>query len=465
MKRLVTGCLLAALALASPVGHAQEKVAVAPPPAAAPSVKASPFRSLDLFARILQFVEANYVEPTKMGKLVEGAIRGMLLTLDPHSAYLPPDHYREMRIETSGEFGGIGVEIGVRDGTLTVMSPIEGTPAHKAGLRPGDRIVAIDGHPTQRLNVTEVMRRLRGPQGSKVKLRLQRGADPKAFEVELVRDRIKIRSASGHLLEPGYVYLRLKSFQEGSDRHLAEHMKRLQAESGGRIDGLILDLRRNPGGLLDQAVRVADLFLAKGLIVMTRGRFLGKGNEEKAFAREKAPGFPRYPMVVLVDGGTASASEIVAGALQDHKRAVVLGTQSFGKGSVQTVMELDDPEGQQVGLKLTIAKYFTPSGRSIQEKGIAPDIVVEEGKVTAFRGKRSKREIDLDRHFRGEGAPKPARARSSSKAVARLLADLQVKTALDHLKAYKILRDVNAASPAAHSAQPSPPAPKPEMGR
>ena len=417
--------------------------------ATAPAAAAKPqevYKPLDLFARILQFVESNYVEPVQLKKLVDGAITGMLRALDPHSSYLSPEVYREMRIETSGEFGGLGIQVALKDNVLTVVSPMEGSPAAKAGVKAGDKIVGLDGRTTQSMGLVDAVRGMRGPKGSKVKLTLLRGADPKPFEVEVVRDRIRIVSASGELLEKGYGYLRLKNFQEHGDKSLAEHLRRIEKENGAPLSGLILDLRNNPGGLLEQAVRVSDLFLSSGLIVSTRGR--GLRQEEKAFATAKSKDFPRYPMVVLVNGGTASASEIVAGALQDHKRAIVLGTQTFGKGSVQTVMELDDSEGTKVGLKLTIARYYTPNGRSIQEKGIAPDIVTEEGTVVAHKGPRKRREKDLERHFKNEGgsAAPSANAGPPSKT-AGLLLDLQVKTALDHMKAFSILGNVAAAKP------------------
>ena len=418
----------------------------APPPIPAPPSgpePQSPFKAVDLFARILQFVESNYVEHVEMRRLIEGAIKGMLRTLDPHSAYLSPEQYRDMRIETSGELDGVGLEVAARGGRLTVVTPYEGTPAERAGVRAGDVILAIDGRSAQNMNLEDAVRGMRGARGTKVKLTLQRGASPKPIVLELVRDAIRIKSASGHLVESGYGYLRLKNFQENSDRALSAALKRVEKENGGPLSGLILDLRYNPGGLLDQAVRVSDLFLASGLIVSTRGR--GLRQEEKAYARDKGTSFSRYPMVVLVNGGTASASEIVAGALQDHKRAIVLGTQSFGKGSVQTVMEMQDGDKRRVGLKLTIAKYFTPTGRSIQERGITPDIVVEEG-TTERQVNRMQREKDLARHFRGEGASK-ATLTPKPPAIRRLLRDLQVKTALDHLKAYKILRAVNAGEP------------------
>jgi carboxyl-terminal processing protease len=406
---------------------------------------ADPYRALDLFARIIHFVESNYVEDVDHQKLIYGAIRGMLSALDPHTAFLPPEMYRDIKIDTSGELEGLGLEVSVKDGALTVIAPIEGTPAHKAGVQPGDRILAIDGKPTRKMMLNEAVRAMRGPKGTKVKLRIRRAGERKPLELEMVRDRIRIQSASGALLEGGYAYLRLKTFQDRTDEHLVETLKKLEKENGAPLRGMLLDLRNNPGGLLDQAVRVADLFLEKGAIVVTKGR-AGQQVETRT-AREKTGGWSSHPMVVLVNGGSASASEIVAGALQDHKRAILLGTQTFGKGSVQTVVEMEDGNGKKVGLKLTVARYYTPSGRSIQERGITPDIVVEEGRVPAAREEARRREKDLDRHFKGEGGSVPAEAPARSQATQRLLADVQLKTALDHLKAYQIWKRLARPAP------------------
>jgi carboxyl-terminal processing protease len=397
------------------------------------------YKSLDLFARVLHFVESNYVESVDPTKLVNGAIRGMLSSLDPHTTFLPPDLYREMKIDTTGEFGGLGIEVSVKEGALIVISPIEGTPAYKAGLKPGDRILAIDDKPTSRMTLIEAVRGMRGPKGSKVKVSVMRGTDKLDFII--VRDRIRIQSASGSLLEPGFAYLRLKNFQERSDQDLGEVLTRLEKENGGPFKGAILDLRNNPGGLLDQAVRISDLFLPGGTIVITKGR--GNTQVDRRSAHPKGPSWTRYPMVVLVNGGTASASEIVAGALQDHRRAIVLGSQSFGKGSVQTVVEMEDGDGSKVGVKLTIAKYYTPSGRSIQEKGITPDILVPEGQVpTPAAQKARRREKDLEGHFKAEKPAKPDGA-VVPEPNKKLLSDLQVKSAIDLLKGVQILGETN----------------------
>lgn len=429
IPRAASSRLLAALALAGSWAAA---------PASAVTKPASAYRALDLFARLLHFVESNYVEKVPPKKLIYGAIRGLMGALDPHTSFLSPEMYREMKIDTSGEFGGLGIEVSVKRGQLVIVSPIEGTPAERAGIRPGDRIVAIDGKPTRAMTLHEAVRKMRGPKGTKVKLTIARAGEKKPLEFVLVRDRIRVKSASGAMLEPGYAYIRLKTFQERTARYLSEVLGRLERENKGPLRGLLLDLRNNPGGLLDQAVRVADLFLPGGLIIVTtKGR--GRYQVERRFARSKPKSIAPYPMVVLVNGGSASASEIVAGALQDHRRAVVLGTQTFGKGSVQSVIELEDGEGNKVGLKLTVAKYYTPKGRSIQEHGIAPDIVVHEGTVPASAPRARRRERDLQRHFRAESTA-PATKPKIPPGLQKLLSDQQVRTALDHLKAFHILR-------------------------
>lgn len=382
----------------------------------------SPYKKLNIFARVLSYVENNYVEPVDGNKLIYGAIKGMLETLDPHSTFLPPEQYRQMKMDTQGEFGGLGIEVEIRNNWLTVVSPIEGTPAHRAGLRPGDEIREIDGRSTSGMRMHEAVQAMRGPRGTRVRVTVYRPSTKATMKLELVRDLVKIISVTSKLLEPGIGYLRLKNFQEGTDRSLQKSLKELLDK--GPLRGLVLDMRNNPGGLLDQAVRVADLFLGKGLIVRTTGKGGKLMDEELAHSRGTYAGFP---MICLINGGSASASEIVAGALQDHRRAVVMGTRSFGKGSVQTIIELNDGSG----LKLTVARYFTPSGRSIQEEGIEPDIVVEERPPKAV-AERIKREKDLQGHLRGPGGKKaPPRPP---------LDDFQLQTAVDYLKAAEIFR-------------------------
>jgi carboxyl-terminal processing protease len=327
------------------------------------------YDTLKVFSEVLTLVRHNYVESTDSRELIFGAIRGMLEALDPHSSFMPPDLYKEMQIETQGSFGGLGIEITVRERYLTVVAPIDGTPADRAGIVAGDRIIRIDGVPTKDMTLVDAVRKLRGPKGTPVTITILReGQDP--FDVTVTRDIIEVHSVRTSDLGEGIGYVRLISFQERTSRDLQEELKALR-EKGMR--GLVLDLRNNPGGLLTQAVQIADLFLEKGkLIVYTEGR--AKSQNLSFVDQHDNP--QDFPMVVLVNKGSASASEIVAGALQDHQRAVVVGTQTFGKGTVQTVIPLNDGSG----LRLTTAKYFTPNKRAIDGAGLTPDIVVEPPK-------------------------------------------------------------------------------------
>lgn len=327
------------------------------------------YDTLKTFSEILTLVRNNYVDSAESKELIYGAIRGMLDSLDPHSSFMPPDVYKEMQIETQGSFGGLGIEITVRDRHLTIVAPIEGTPADRAGLEPGDRIVRISGEPTKDMTLLEAVRRLRGPKGSEVTITILReGREP--FDLTVTRDIIEVHSVRASDLGDGIGYIRLVSFQERTRRDLEEAIKDLRSKG---MRGLVLDLRNNPGGLLSQAVQVADLFLEKGkLIVYTEGR---AKNQNLRFVDEHDN--PQdIPMVVVVNRGSASASEIVAGALQDHQRAVLVGTKTFGKGTVQTVIPLNDGSG----LRLTTARYYTPKRRAIDGNGMIPDIVVEPPK-------------------------------------------------------------------------------------
>ena len=328
------------------------------------------YDTLKVFSEVLTLVRQNYVEPTNSRELIFGAIRGMLESLDPHSSFMPPELYKEMQVETQGSFGGLGIEITVRERYLTVVAPIEGTPADRAGIVAGDRIIRIDNAPTKDMTLVDAVRKLRGPKGTPVTITILREEqDP--FDVTVTRDIIEVHSVRTSDLGEGIGYVRLISFQERTSRDLQEELKALR-EKGMR--GLVLDLRNNPGGLLTQAVQIADLFLEKGkLIVYTEGR--AKSQNLSFVDQHDNP--QDFPMVVLVNKGSASASEIVAGALQDHQRAVVVGTQTFGKGTVQTVIPLNDGSG----LRLTTAKYFTPNKRAIDGAGLTPDIVVEPPKA------------------------------------------------------------------------------------
>jgi carboxyl-terminal processing protease len=356
------------------------------------------YKALHIFTKIIHYIEDNYATEVDEEELIRGAMRGMVATLDPHSAYMSPEIYRELKVDTRGRFDGIGIEVTVRHGILTVVSPIKGSPADRKGIQAGDMIVRIDDHPTKGLNLSEAVSLLRGRRGSKVKLTLFRKGIKKPFDVIVVRRVIKVPSVHYELMDKKYGYVSISSFQQGTTRSIKKALKKLSRR--GPIEGLVLDLRRNPGGLLDQAVDVTDLFLDKGVIVTTESR-----GEEIDRQEAHAEGVqPDYPIVVLIDGGTASASEIVAGALKDNGRAVVMGTTSFGKGSVQTVIDLGDGSG----LKLTIAHYLTPSGKYIQDSGIKPDVEVP-AQPPKKEGEEEKEE------------PKPAE-------------DYQLKRALEYLR-------------------------------
>ena len=333
------------------------------------------YQQLETFANVLAIVQKNYVEPVSTKDLIDGAITGMLASLDPHSAYLTPELYRDLEVETRGSFGGLGIEITIKDGVLTVVAPIEDTPAYHAGIKAGDQIFKIDNDFTKDMTLTEAVKRMRGPRGSKIKLTIHRSGVPELFTVTMARDVIKIQSVKSKQLPDGYSYLRITTFQEATDDGVEKAIEQFTKDGHGKIKGLVLDLRDNPGGLLNQAVKVSDDFLDGGMIVYTQGRL---ENQQQKYFSHKKKDFDDYPMVVLVNGGSASASEIVAGALQDQKRAVIVGTQTFGKGSVQTILPLDD----QSALRLTTARYFTPNGRSIQAVGITPDVDIEPPKPT-----------------------------------------------------------------------------------
>jgi carboxyl-terminal processing protease len=333
------------------------------------------YKELQTFANVIAIVQKNYVEPVSTKDLIDGAITGMLASLDPHSAYLTPDLYHDLEVETRGSFGGLGIEITVKNDMLTVVAPIDGTPATKAGIKSGDQIVKIDNDFTKGMTLTDAVKRMRGPKGSKIHLTLHREGIPDLFTVTVVRDVIRIDSVKAKDLKDGYSYIRISTFQDGSDTDVEHALAKFTKADHGRIKGLVLDLRDNPGGLLNQAVSIGDDLLDGGMVVYTQGRL---ENEQQKYFAHKKKAFDDYPMVVLVNGGSASASEIVAGALQDQRRAIIVGTQTFGKGSVQTILPLDD----ESALRLTTARYYTPNGRSIQAVGITPDVVIEPPKPT-----------------------------------------------------------------------------------
>jgi carboxyl-terminal processing protease len=360
------------------------------------------YTKLKLFGDVLSVVQNSYVEEVNADNLIKGAINGMIQTLDPHSSYLTPDMLKQVEVETKGVFGGLGIEIGMKDGFLTVIAPIEDTPAARAGLQAGDRIVRIENESTKSLNVMDAVKRLRGEPGTKVTITIVREPFTESKSYTITRDIIKIRSVRSKYLGDGIGYVRLAQFQQDSHAEVDRAIQGFLKEKGG-LKGLVLDLRNNPGGLLDQAVKIADEFIDSGLIVYTDGRVEA---QKTKYAAHKEGTYSGFPIVVLVNAGSASASEIVAGALQDHGRAIVLGQRTFGKASVQTILPLDDGSA----LRLTTARYYTPNGRSIQAKGIEPDIVVSDGKEAPEGHQGALREKDIERHLRGEEEEPPAAA-------------------------------------------------------
>ncbi|WP_137974755.1 S41 family peptidase [Pseudomonas sp. F(2018)] len=430
-RRLTPIALAIGLLLGSPAVLAAE---VAEAPAAAVNGKAPlPLEELRTFAEVMDRIKAAYVEPVDDKTLLENAIKGMLSNLDPHSAYLEPEAFAELQESTSGEFGGLGIEVGTEDGFIKVVSPIDDTPASKAGIQPGDLIVKIDGQPTKGLSLMEAVDKMRGKAGSKINLTLVReGGRP--FDVELTRAVIKVKSVKSQLLEDGYGLIRITQFQVNTGEEVGKALAKLRKDNGKKLRGLVLDLRNNPGGVLQAAVEVSDHFLKKGLIVYTEGRI---ANSELRFNADPADASEGVPLVVLINGGSASASEIVAGALQDHKRGVLMGTDSFGKGSVQTVLPLNNDRA----LKLTTALYFTPNGRSIQAQGIVPDIEVARAKLTREEGGELIKEADLAGHLGNGngGADKPSNGKKKQDPRPQD-DDYQLSQALNLLKGLSVTR-------------------------
>ncbi|OPY80912.1 MAG: Carboxy-terminal processing protease CtpB precursor [Syntrophorhabdus sp. PtaU1.Bin058] len=359
------------------------------------------YEYLKTFSDVIDLVKKNYVEETKDKDLIYSAIKGILESLDPHSSFLPPDMYKDMQSETKGEFGGIGIEITIKDGFPTVITPIEDTPAYKAGLKSGDHIIRIDGKPTKNMSLMDVVKMIRGAKGKSVSLTIVREGTPGVKEYNIVRDIIVVKSVKFRMLEDNYGYVRIVQFQERTSRDLNNALKELEkANKEKPLKGLILDLRNDPGGLLEQAVEVSDKFLTDDVIVSIEGR-QKEENKVKFYAKSRKDDY-LGPLVVLVNEGSASASEIVAGALQDYKRAIVVGTKTFGKGSVQTIFPLGDGSA----VRLTTAKYFTPKGRSIQAEGITPDIVVDNNmvktkdKIVPLKEKDLEKRNDTDKDIK-----------------------------------------------------------------
>jgi carboxyl-terminal processing protease len=405
-----------------------------PPRAARPTL---PLEELRTFSEVFGRIKNDYVEPVDDRVLLESAIRGMLSGLDPHSSYLNKDEYRDLQVGTTGEFGGLGIEVGMDNGFVKVISPIDDTPAARAGLKSGDLISRIDDRPVKGMSLNEAVNLMRGKPGAEITLTIVREGAERPFDVKMVRDVIHVASVKSRTLEPGYVYVRIAHFQSRTTEDLLKAVGDLKKQNESGIKGLVLDLRNDPGGVLNSAVGVSDAFLTDGLIVYTQGRVEDAKLQFNAGPDDVLDG---APMVVLVNGGSASASEIVAGALQDHRRAVIMGTQTFGKGSVQTIVPIDDA----TALKLTTARYYTPSGRSIQAQGISPDIVVAQGALTLSGDKDPDRlkEADLARHLdesgKGDAGPKDKDGDGGEKKPLAV-EDFQLSEALNLLKGLNVL--------------------------
>ncbi len=417
---------------------------------------AETYKGLKLFSDVIELVEDNYVDPVDPKELIEKAIQGMVHSLDPHSALLSPDDFKELQVDTQGEFTGIGVSITMKDGFVTVISPIEGTPAYKAGIKAGDKIIKVNGKTAGDLR--QAVKMIRGPKGTEVVITIAREEVKKPIDFKIVRDIIPVESVKTAVLKPGYGYVWITNFRENTTDDLVSGLEKLESAKVP-LKGLILDLRDNPGGLLDQAIKVSDLFIEKGTILSIKGRG-GKNTQIYKASENKVK--RDYPIVLLINGGSASASEIVAGALQDDKRALILGTTSFGKGSVQSVEKLRDG----YGLKLTIARYYTPSGRSIQAKGIQPDIIVKRRFIDKEDmeniGEGFIKEKDLKNHL--EAIPEKGREKENERGKKekkqkqqsidkarfmygqikpeQLMTDNQVTRALDILLSYEIFKNV-----------------------
>jgi len=398
------------------------------------------YKNLKTFSEVLDMVEKNYVEPVENSKLIQGAINGMIKSLDPHSSFMTPDMYKDLEVETRGSFGGLGIEITILKEVLTVVSPIEDTPAYIAGIKAGDQIIRIDGKTTKDITITEAVKRLRGPRDTKVTITIMREGLAKPKDYVITRSIIKIRSVKTRVYDDQIGYIRIASFQERTVDDVKKALQEIDTKARP-LKGLVLDMRNNPGGLLNQSVEVSDLFLKSGIIVSTRGR--SKEMESKAMARNDG-NEPTCPIVILVNEGTASAAEIVSGALQDNGRALILGAQTFGKGSVQTVIPLEGGSA----LKLTTAKYYTPNGRSIQAEGITPDIVVKL--LHPAEEKEAPKELPVDHLIRERDlkghikSPKEIEAKplesNKDKPEETLARDNQLKNAIDILKSWDILK-------------------------
>jgi len=402
-----------------------------------------PYEKIKIFAEVLSLIKKNYVEEVKDDKdLIYGAIKGMLNSLDPHSSFMPPEAFKEMRIDTKGEFGGLGIQIGIKEGILTIIAPIEDTPAYKAGVKAGDKIIKINGESTRDMSLHEAVTKLRGPKGTSVTITLMREEWEKPRDFTIIRDIIKIRSVKSKVMDDKIGYVKLLQFQERTAAELEEALKELEKQG---INAIILDLRNNPGGLLNVSIDVASKFLPSDkLVVYIKGREEERTEYQTNESKQKY----EYPMVVLVNEGSASASEIVAGALQDWQRAMVLGTPTFGKGSVQTVIPLSDGSG----LRLTTALYYTPKGRSIQAKGIEPDIIVKLKTKGEIKKHPVIREKDLEKHLKNDQIKEMDIEKEEEKIEEETPVeiseeeDIQLQRAIDLLKAWRVFKELPKAS-------------------
>jgi len=446
-NRLPTSIVrMSALTLAflfvTPLSRGADEPEPAAAPAASPATPSQeglPIDDLRVYTEVYAKIKSDYVEPVTDKTLIENSIRGLLNGLDPHSAYLDPEEYKNLQEGTSGEFGGLGIEIGVDDGIIKVIAPIDDTPAQKAGIQAGDIIIKINDTPTKGMNMNDVVNLLRGRPGTELTLTIVRQGQDKPLPITIKRDVIKVASVKGNLLEPGFAYVRIAHFQAHTGADLRSTMERLQRENKGALKGLVMDLRNDPGGVLTEAVEVCDAFMESGKIVYTEGRVQDSQLEFSAKPGDLLNG---APMVVLINGGSASASEIVAGALQDSQRAVIMGSQSFGKGSVQTIL----PMNNGAALKLTTALYYTPSGRSIQAQGITPDIVIKPARIADVQEEiaNTVKEKDLSGHLINQEdngkSSAPVQAAKPGMEAAQS-SDYELHEALNMLKGMALLKE------------------------
>lgn len=416
------------------------------------SEKAKDVDSIALFNEALELIRSRYVEKVEDKKLIQSAIDGMLASLDPHSSFMPADSFKEMKVQMSGSFGGIGIEISMKDNKLTIIAPIEDTPGYRAGLKSNDHIFKIDDKPTKGMTINDAISRMRGEKGTRVTLTVLREGNGQPLVFSIIRDIIQTKSIRTRTVVPGIAYIRIGHFQETTGPEFSKSLNTLREQNSGTLKGLIIDLRNNPGGLLNQAVQVADHFigegLSDGLVVYTEGR---EPSSKMKLSTRVGDKEPHYPIVILVNGGSASASEILAGAMQDHKRAIIMGTQTFGKGSVQSVMPMKD----NAGLKLTTARYYTPSGRSIQAKGITPDIIVNslmlpEQKKSADP---SIKEKDLDGSLKPEAPTSAVKKEAAPRPVVpsaamddELKKDYQLSRAVELLNGLNLIQKMGTAT-------------------